>query len=124
MGLDMYLERRLSKDEICENENVFYWRKANQINAWFDKNVGNGEIENCKNYTVTREQLEQLINDCETVLKDHSTAANILPTSQGFFFGTTDYDDWYFKDLEDTAKGLKEILKNCTDKEFIYSIWY
>ena len=34
-----------------------------------------------------------------------------LPTASGFFFGSTDYDEWYVNDLRDTVKIIEAIFK-------------
>lgn len=41
---------------------------------------------------------------------DWSTADFYLPTTSGFFFGSTDYDQWYIEDLESTKKQLEKVL--------------
>ena len=96
---------------------VAYWRKANAIHAWFVKNVHEGKDE-CRRSYVEREQLQEPIDVCKQVLEDRSTASYLLPSQSGFFFGSTEYDDWYFKDLEYTVSRLTEVLecptfKNC-----------
>ena len=37
---------------------------------------------------------------CDKVLDDNSLAEELLPTRSGFFFGSTDYDEWYFEDIK------------------------
>lgn len=44
------------------------------------------------------------------VLEDASTASKLLPTQEGFFFGGTDYDEYYWRDLEFTKEQLERIL--------------
>jgi len=128
MGLDMYLERK-SKNikEDSENawEEVMYWRKANQIRQWFAMNLEDG-VENCHRSYVTKEDLERLLTDCNTVLNDHSKADELLPTSSGFFFGSTDYDEWYFKDLKETVKSLEKIIDetNWHTEDVAYYEWW
>lgn len=34
----------------------------------------------------------------------------LLPTRAGFFFGDTDYDEWYLQDIEDTIKQLEDVF--------------
>lgn len=36
---------------------------------------------------------------------------NILPTTSGFFFGSTEYNEWYFKDVENVRDKFSELLK-------------
>ena len=131
MGLDMFLyaERYLSEYEpedielrkqiqrllpemgnvktVCSE--VGYWRKANQIHNWFVTNVQGGN-DDCGRYYVGEDQLRELLGVVEQVLADRSLAAELLPNTAGFFFGSQDYDDWYFQDLEHTRKVLYEVL--------------
>jgi len=135
MGLDMYLYRRCKYREgddefnklVEENKDeVKYWRKANQIRNWFVNNTDLNETDNCKHIVLTKETLEKLRDDCRYVLAHKDKASEIMPTSSGFFFGTTDYDDWYFMQLEDTAKSI-DLIINITnfDKEVIeYFEWW
>ena len=100
-------------------EEVGYWRKANAIHAWFVENVQDGKDE-CQRSYVGREQLAELRKIVESVLADHSLAAKLLPSKSGFFFGSTDYDEWYFKDLEDTKKILTDILNEVGYGNYYY----
>lgn len=97
---------------------VGYWRKANQIHNWFVQNCANGE-DDCRPVEVPVSKLEQLLEECKMVLADHSLAQVYLPTQKGFFFGSTEYDEYYFEDLEDTVKILEpviEFMHNIKDK--------
>lgn len=102
---------------------VGYWRKANAIHEWFVKNVQGGEDE-CRPHYVSREQLTELKQICEEVLEDRALAAKLLPTASGFFFGSTDYDQYYFEDLEHTVKVIDGALALPNDWELEYrSSW-
>ena len=50
MGLDMYLTKRNAAARDEQDEMVAYWRKANHIHGWFERNVAYGELENCELY--------------------------------------------------------------------------
>ena len=56
MGLDMYLTKRSAAARDEQDEMVAYWRKANHIHGWFERNVAYGELENCELYPVSFEQ--------------------------------------------------------------------
>lgn len=100
-------------------EEVAYWRKANQIHNWFVQNVQGG-IDNCQNSYVSREKLEELLDVCSKVIADNSLAETILPTGSGFFFGSTEYDEWYYTDVSNTIEYLTEILSDEDADEFEY----
>ena len=89
---------------------VMYWRKANQIHQWFVDNVQNS-VDDCGSYPVDSCQLEELMYDVDLVLADHRIAEDVLPTQNGFFFGGTEYDDYYYADLRDTKRSLKPLIK-------------
>lgn len=100
---------------------VCYWRKANAIHNWFVENVQSGE-DNCAEYHVSRDDLQQLRTEIKQVLDNRDKADEILPTTSGFFFGSTNYDEWYFGDLEHTLEFLNEALD--TDRFSEYDFYY
>ena len=91
-----------------------YWRKVNSVHNWFVMNCGDGE-DNCQTMYVSRGNLEELKSLCEQVLANHSLAEELLPTASGFFFGSTDFDQYYFTDLEYTVKVIDRCLKSKFD---------
>lgn len=105
---------------------VGYWRKANQVLAWFERAFG--EMENCKHYDVSREQLIELADTCLRVLGDHDLARRLLPTQEGFFYGSQEFDSSYFWDLEHTAKLVESIIDNPElsgpDVDFQFHAWW
>lgn len=133
MGLDMYLNARqftardfakpelfnklaqeapfAVKDFATIELQVAYWRKANHIHAWFVKHVQGG-VDNCEEYYVSRDQLQLLLDTCKLVLMQKEEAPNLLPTQEGFFFGSTEYNEYYFSDIQDTIDQLESILKD------------
>ena len=90
------------------------WRKANQIHNWFVENVQDGD-DNCREYHLDVDALQRLVDLCKEVLADHSKAEELLPTTDGFFFGDTGYNDYYFEDLEYTIEKLTPFI---TDPEW------
>lgn len=86
-----------------------YWRKANAIHKWFVDTLQDG-VDECQETYVDPKDLYSLRDICRQVLADNSLAETMLPAQSGFFFGVTDYDEWYFKDVEDTLKFLDELL--------------
>lgn len=95
---------------------VAYWRKANQIHNYFVKECGNG-VDDCTRIYVSGAKLKELVDRCKMSLVDRTVAEKLLPTKDGFFFGSTDYDDDYLDDLRYTI----DKLKDCDfDGEYIY----
>ena len=143
MGLDMYLfevtylSNYMGDKQIFEQikeilnsdaesltikQQVAYWRKANQIHGWFVSNVQDG-IDDCRDSDVSKEKLEQLLETVDKVLNDHSLADSLLPCRSGFFFGSTNYDDDYFENLEYTKRQLTKTLQKNTDWYIYHASW-
>ncbi len=102
---------------------IGYWRKANAVHQWFVDNCQNGE-DDCREAYVSREGLTELRDLCKEVIADHSKADELLPTQSGFFFGSTEYDEYYFSDLEETVKMIENALAMPDDWDFAYqSSW-
>lgn len=95
-----------------------YWRKANHIHRWFVINVQDGEDE-CREHYASREKLAALLEVCKRVKADHSLAAELLPPQEGFFFGGTEFDEYYFADIDETIEILERAI-NCPDIDIDY----
>jgi hypothetical protein len=106
-------------------EQVGYWRKTNHIHHWFVENVQEG-VDNCNSFYVSKEKLINLLKNCQIVLENFLKAPEILPTREGLFFGSTEYDFYYLQDVKDTAELLTNVLKTTNfDSEGIlyYADW-
>lgn len=100
---------------------VGYWRKANAIHKWFVDNCANG-VDECQQIYVPVEKIKVLRNLVNRVLEKHELADKLLPTGAGFFFGSTEYDDWYFDDLKYTKELLDKVITFVDGND--YSIIY
>lgn len=98
---------------------LMYWRKANQIHAWFVENVQGGE-DDCKDYELDTEQLTELRDLCRQVLDNNELAEQLLPVSAGFFFGSYEYDEWYFGQIQETHDTLTKIIEANPNSYFTY----
>jgi hypothetical protein len=47
---------------------------------------------------------------CQKILENKDLATTELPTESGFFFGNTEYDDWYYQDLTETIEIVDRAL--------------
>jgi len=88
-----------------------YWRKANHIHGWFVRNVQGG-VDDCNEYGVGTHDLEKLLAVCKKVMLEHDLAHELLPTGEGFFFGSTAYDEGYFEDVQYTIDVLELIVSD------------
>lgn len=104
-----------------------YFRKVNFIYAFFQNVLVNEEC------LVEQHDIENLINTCVNVLQHHKCdsdegikfAQQNLPTQSGFFFGSTDYDNWYWDDVKDCLSQMRKLKKSLKkgDKIHISFSW-
>jgi hypothetical protein len=96
------------KEVSCE---AMYWRKANAIHKWFVDNCQGG-VDDCDEYYVDKEKLQKLADDCQKILDDHSQAPDVLPTQSGFFFGSTEFDEYFWEEIQRTVHNIRILLNN------------
>ena len=178
MGLDMYLYKRtyVKKWEHQSDENSFdvtvkrggktyskiqperisyieeqimYWRKANQIHGWFKFN-GTELIEEVK-YSVNLDDVNKLLDTCKQVLEIlnkskmktvqvrsgwsggeeiysdvevidcEDDVLDLLPPTEGFFYGSSDINEYYKETVEETIQFLETEIPLCDEyDEFEY----
>lgn len=102
----------------CENfEFLAYFRKVNFLFEFFSGSLNEDET----TAVITRGEMEELIEKCEFVLNNRDKADEILPTCDGFFFGSLDYDDYYFESVAKVLLSFQVILENYSD-DYLYII--
>lgn len=113
-----------NKSEHCPKISLLveigYWRKFNALHAWFVNTVQDGN-DDCDNYPVSLEQLQELLYSLANINKDN--AEEILPSKSGFFFGGTEYDEWYFQAVDELKLFIMNLVEehNPDEEGLIYS---
>ena len=109
-------------------EDVGYWRKANAIHNYFVQRCQNG-VDECQMSLVKKSDLLELLKRCKKVLKnkgDEDLVNELLPPKSGFFFGSTDINDGFYRDIQDTIEIIEKVLKETNFKTqiiFYQSSW-
>lgn len=129
-------------------EEIGYWRKANHIHNWFVENVQGGEdycnpyevskdqIEELLNICKKVLDGSQLVDgdvvngyrmdengqtaiiEKGKIIDNAELADQLLPTVSGFFFGNTDYNEYYYNDIKSTIEQLTEVLEDVDFDEY------
>ena len=68
--------------------------------------------------------VEKPIIEKGKVIEDPSVAQDLLPTASGFFFGGTDYDEYYMQDILHTIEMLKPEIEAKYEKGFYEPEYY
>lgn len=142
LDMMLYKNKKNKKNNWKNLEELVYWRKANQIHRYFVENVQNGiddcsyykvskeQIEEllrrCKD-VINRSQIgysKIIVGQTHVnghwepdyqkgrVISNPGVAETILPTQGGFFFGNTNYDEFYLRDIERTIEELEKVLED------------
>lgn len=135
MGLDQYAHAKW--DGIEEQEQLCYWRKHPNLNAWMEElyykknnlsdppggleEVGDGTIIrhtsmasqfNCENVELNEEDLDNLA----VLVKN-----NILPKATGFFWGSDSDEEYKERDLE-FIENARKVLSD--GGKVLYHCWW
>lgn len=128
-----------------------YWRKANQIHNWFVENIQDGEddcetyivskeqleelletatiVLNASKLVDGAVKNGQRLKDGKwediieegKIIQNYKIAQKLLPTSSGFFFGSEEYDQYYYDDIKYTVKQITKVLKETDfNNEYVY----
>ena len=125
-------------------EEIGYFRKVNFLMEFFHYDG------NCEFKEMPKDKLEELRHACFEIARmkpvryeitkydcggtdkvkvysdaDKKRCAELLPTQDGFFFGSTDYDEWYFHDVKEVLSWVDGVLDNLNDDEVVlmYCWW-
>lgn len=91
---------------------------------WFKFRKG----EDYSNITIGRKteedkRIEAFRKECGLNKKKFTdTAELLLPTTSGFFFGGTDYDEWYVQNVLSCKRQFEKLLKKWKDNEVVYNM--
>ena len=116
---------------------IITWRKANAIHKFFVDNCQEGN-DNCQRHYVSESDLENILEiinqilEIKTPVAREMKAEELLPTDiEGCFFGSKEYDDWYYQDLKRTKDTLDKLFEyqataeagKCFDSFYYQSSW-
>jgi len=141
---ELIIETEKLANEIEDYEIlVIEWRKANQIHKWFVdhvkfvKNDIESEIFDGSVLLKLKKDIEKVLdliknNYNENELENlkiqpgnplYDKIMKIMPPTSGFFFGSTDIDWWYVRQLENTLEELNDLDPKPGEKYYYYA-WY
>lgn len=147
MGLDMYLNKKryfglnfehnqndketkiiINGEEIPTKDlthieyDVLYWRKENHIHKFFVDNCQDG-VDDCRDSYVSKKVLQKLLDIATRIQKDKTLAEELLPTQSGFFFGDVEFDEWYYKSIDELVKNLPKLIEDTEYEYYYHSSW-
>jgi hypothetical protein len=112
---------RIVSDKLGQEEqDVGYLRKVNYVYGYFKDRVDN----NCE-CEIEKEDLQDLIERCKKVLAEHDqeVSEELLPTCDGFFFGSLAYDEYYYSDVKEGLDLFTKLLNDYDNSKVLY-VWF
>lgn len=100
----------VSKEKLIELQNLC--KEVIEKSILKDGKISNGQ-------TLKNGEWEDILEEGKYI-ENKEVAEKLLPTTRGCFFGSTDYDEYYIEDLENTIKIIDDVLKETDfEKEYI-----
>lgn len=155
---DRWHGTKFESQGVIINDHLCYWRKFNALHHYIAKNYGDLENDNCVDIhleisdiedileilkkvqdtmkTTTKTRLDSRGNEYkEEVITNPKAVEKIFPTADGFFWGSTDYDDYYIDEVNRTVDVLEQVVREHKklvdtgevepyDINYVYNAWY
>ena len=137
------LLKKTNKYHIASKTTTYkigYWRKFNALHYYIINHFAYGKDEGQKIYLLKSDLLEilevlkKVEKSFETakikeekddyIIYENPIAEKLLPTKDGFFFGSLDYDNFYLDDIKISIKIFEEVLKLLEERPEEYVIYY
>lgn len=114
-------------------EEVGYWRKFNALHGYIVENYGKG-IDECQEIYLELSDLEVMIEVMKEVMKSKPNEdgvvdpsapdpGDLLPPTQGFFFGGYELDEYYYDEVERTIELFTELVNEEQKSEEENGLW-
>jgi hypothetical protein len=145
MGLDMFLNKQMEVGYWRKANAIHKWFVENvqdgeddcrhayvnreQLQELLDtckkvkaaSKLVDGKIKNGSQFTKEK-GWEPIMEDGQYI-EDPTVAKELLPTQEGFFFGSTEYDQYYLQDIEETIAIIEEALAGEGGSFWYHSSW-
>lgn len=108
---DMQRERR---NLICVSSEyeIGYWRKFNALHSYIVNSFADG-VDECQDIVLWEQDIKRILETLKSLTPENASV--VMPPKDGFFFGSTDIDEWYWRDVGYSIKVFEKILKVVTE---------
>lgn len=119
-----------SKENFLSKETFYqigYWRKFNALHSFIVDNYSTNGEDDCRKIYLSLENLQEILDTLKKVKANPGNAEDILPPRAGFFFGSTQIDEWYMRDIEYSIELFEEVIatvKRNDKRKNYYEIYY
>ena len=113
------------KPAIVESREIFYWRKFNALHGFIVDTFANG-VDECQTIEIGKAGVAKIVSalrETARMLKaKHGLDPTKLPVKPvgGFFFGSTEIDDYYKRNIEEALEMFDNLLASLSDEETVF----
>ena len=120
----MGLDQKIIVQYDDELKYKYYYRKVNFLRRYMINTTTLDCDSNLDCVEVSIDNLHRLHKLCKEVLENHTKGPELLPTLSGFFYGKTDYDEYYYYDIEHLTSDLNDIFSYEEPQKAWYWDWW
>jgi len=116
---------KLHANEPSRPEEIFYWRKFNALHGFIVDTFANG-VDECQTIEIGKSGVRQIADALKKTLAMLNSKKGFcedkLPVKPvgGFFFGSTDIDDYFKSDVDEAAKFFNKLFGELTDDDTVF----
>lgn len=114
-------------------EEVAYWRKFNALHGYIVENHAGG-VDECQDIRLELSDLELILETLKEVIKSKPNEdgvvtegapnpEDLLPPTEGFFFGSNEVDEYYYEEVESTIEELQKLIDEVSVANEEYGLW-
>ncbi len=131
MGLDQkitlrkvyYGPRNSTKADVDTYE--YWFRKVNSLQGYMEEKY---QTKNTEEHEINWDDIEYLHSVSSYILENNKDVEYMKenpPTQEGFFYGSTEYDEWYLEDMKHLNEVTTELLSMKDDSAHLtYWCWW
>jgi hypothetical protein len=112
-GLDIPLVRGGTRET---RDKVGYWRKFNALHAYIVDQFAGG-VDECQPIELSADDVQQIIGALEEALADPKGEGNPLQPRSGFFFGSTEIDEYYLAECREALTTFRWVAERMAERE-------
>lgn len=98
---------------------IGYWRKFNALHHYIVQKFADG-VDDCREIYLSPSDVGHILDTLRKARDNKDKVEEILPTTRGFFFGSLEYDEWFWNDVEYSIRLFEEVVKIQDEYEIYY----
>lgn len=113
------------KPASADAEEIFYWRKFNALHGFIVDTFAGG-VDECQTIEIGKDGVAKIVSALKKTARMLNAKHGFDPTKLpikpvgGFFFGSTEIDDYYKRNIKEAFEMFSELLVSLSDDETVF----